>query len=146
MNEAQNALLSASKAKSRAQAARYRAEQIEAMIESLRSIDYSVQRVSGSRKQSDKTEELIDRLEATAGESRDAAQDWLREMERARLVLDRMDDQEHAAILDMHYLAGASWLNTATAFGYSGPGIYDVRKKALIGYYRAMIEWNAKAV
>lgn len=137
--DAHRELTRVASARSRAASARFRAEQIEAMKENIKAIDYSLERVAGGAGHSDRTEDLIKRMEQVAEECRESAREWIRETERAKVVLDRMDNQEHAAILEMHYLAGASWANTATAFGYSGPGIYDVRKAALLGYFHSML-------
>lgn len=139
VDEAHAELLKAVGAKSKAESARFRAEQIEAMIENVKSIDNSVQRISGNHAHSDRTEELIERMEETIEICFDAAERWLHVMERVMVVLERMDNRKHAAILEMHYVAGASWDDTASAFGYSGPGIYNVRRKALRGFYEAMI-------
>lgn len=138
--DAHRALMRVACARSRASSARFRAEQIEAMKENIKAIDYSLERVAGSSGCNDRAEDLMHRMERVAAECCEAASEWIREADRAKLVLDRMSNQEHAAILEMHYLAGASWANTATAFGYSGPGIYDVRKQALKGFFEVMLK------
>ena len=60
------------------------------------------------------------------------------EIDAVSRALDRMPNQTYGAMLELHYIGGATWQETADELNYSKHGIMKARQKALAMFYDYM--------
>ena len=112
-------------------------EELEAVAGGIKAIDYSKDSVQVSATDGAMTENIAKLIELKEDRER-KRRVYEAELEAVTRALDRMRNQSYAALLDMHYIGGATWQEVADELHYSKRGILKVRQKALAMFYDHM--------
>lgn len=128
----------------RQRSARDALEQQISIRDNLQAIDYATTKVAGTSPD-DRLVEIIERLDDLIAQYRAALADWVCSVDHTRVILQRMDSQLYAAMLESHYIDGITWAQTGEHMGYSEDGMYKLRPYALIGFYDAMTNYETGA-
>lgn len=112
-------------------------EELEAKAEGVGAMDYSKDQVQTSptdEAMPNNVDKLIQQKQIRE-RKKELYEDELAAVTRA---FERMPNITYAAMLEMHYVGGASWMDIADELGYSKAGVMKNRQKALAMFYDVM--------
>lgn len=112
-------------------------------IAGLKAIDYTKDRVDGGAI-SYLLEQMLDDKDQRLHDCQRQAHDLECLLRRVTYILDKMDDQFHASILERHYVNGIGWRTVAIDAGYAEASIFDIRIIALNGFYDCMFAQDSE--
>lgn len=112
-----------------------------AIRDSLKAIDYSIEKAMGTSPD-DRLINTIENIDRLIGEYEAVLDDWNIAVKHAKEILARMENQQYAAVLERYYIVGLTWRETAARSGYSVDNLYKIRPAAHIGFYMAMTNYE----
>ena len=121
----------------RVKSLRWSISELESKAQGVKSIDYSKDMVQSSPN-GDATPNNVGKLMELKAERERKRDLYQAEIEAVMRALDRMENETYSALLEMHYIGGATWQEVADELHYSKRGVLKVRQKALSAFYDVM--------
>lgn len=115
----------------------YSIRELEAVADGVKAMDYSRDIVQVSPTD-DTMPNNVCKLIALKAEREERRAEYERELEAVTMSLARMKDRTRAAILEMHYIGGATWRECGEVYSYTKRGMMHVRQSALSDFFDVM--------
>lgn len=112
-------------------------ESERARLDGVKGIDYTVERVGGTRDLPD-TADLVDKLFEHIREYAASLATYTDERAKAARALEGLADPRQRRALTLHYLQGRTWVQVCDAMGYSKQRMMQIRQSGVLAAYDVM--------